>query len=261
MEKGRKENEAAAGLFDGWQETMILSCLQGVMGRVETDDPAAPSAVAAILGDFTFLAGRPKENLLYLEAERPFRILVPGSEAWAAEIERCFPGRARRVTRYALSAGKTGRSFVWRSDLFEKSHLLEAKESLKDGFCLREIDGEIYRACLEQEWSRDLASQYSSYEDYRRLGLGVAVLRGEELVAGASSYSSFLGGIEIEIDTKEAYRRQGFACAAGAALILLCLERKLYPGWDAQNPASAALAWKLGYRLDYEYSAYEVYSG
>ena len=33
----------------------------------------------------------------------------------------------------------------------------------------------------------------------------------------------------------------------------------MYPSWDAQNPASAALAEKLGYHFDKEYTAYEVY--
>ena len=40
--------------------------------------------------------------------------------------------------------------------------------------------------------------------------------------------------------------------------MLECLKRGLYPSWDAQNPASAALAKSLGYRFDREYPVYEV---
>ena len=79
-----------------------------------------------------------------------------------------------------------------------------------------------------------------------------------EPVAGASSYSSFDGGIEIEIDTKAEYRRRGLATACGAKLILECLDRGWYPSWDAQNPWSLALAEKLGYHFDREYTAYEI---
>ena len=66
-------------------------------------------------------------------------------------------------------------------------------------------------------------------------------------------------GIEIEIGTMEAYRRQGLAQVCGAKLILECMERGLYPSWDAQNRWSVALAQKLGYHFDQAYPAYEIH--
>lgn len=77
-------------------------------------------------------------------------------------------------------------------------------------------------------------------------------------VSGASSYSVYNGGIEIQIDTRTDYRRQGLAAAAAAGLILECLDRDLYPSWDAANLWSVALAEKLGYQFDHEYDAYHV---
>ena len=44
----------------------------------------------------------------------------------------------------------------------------------------------------------------------------MAVLKDGELVAGASSYSTYDKGIEIEIDTREDHRRKGLAYACGA---------------------------------------------
>ena len=38
--------------------------------------------------------------------------------------------------------------------------------------------------------------------------LGVVILKDVEPVSGASSYSEYRGGIEIEIDTREDYRRK-----------------------------------------------------
>ena len=102
------------------------------------------------------------------------------------------------------------------------------------------------------------STQYKDYETYKKLGLGVAVLKGGELVAGASSYSTYDKGIEIEIDTREDHRRKGLAYACGAKLILECQKRDLYPSWDAQNKWSVALAEKLGYHFSHEYVAYEV---
>ena len=55
-------------LFYGWEETMIWSCLQGVMGDLYADyfgDAAdsskisVPEAAKAVLGDFVFLSGKP----------------------------------------------------------------------------------------------------------------------------------------------------------------------------------------------------------
>ncbi len=101
-------------------------------------------------------------------------------------------------------------------------------------------------------------SQYQDYETYKALGLGVVVLKNGELVAGASSYSTYDRGSEIEIDTREDHRRKGLAYACGAKLILECQKRDLYPSWDAQNKWSVALAEKLGYLFSHEYVAYEV---
>ncbi len=52
------------------------------------------------------------------------------------------------------------------------------------------------------------------------MGLGVVIRKDGRLAAGASSYTAYRGGIEIEIDTKKEYRRKGLACACGARLIL-----------------------------------------
>lgn len=52
--------------------------------------------------------------------------------------------------------------------------------------------------------------------------------------------------------------RRGLATACAARLLLACLERGLYPSWDAANPASAALAEKLGYRPAGAYVTYAV---
>lgn len=69
-------------------------------------------------------------------------------------------------------------------------------------------------------------------------------------------YTIYPGGIEIEIDTKPDYRGRGLATACGAALILECLRRGLYPSWDAHDLRSVALAEKLGYHRDHPYPVY-----
>lgn len=51
--------EKVRPLFGSWEETMIISCLQQVMGTLYVTDTGHPKSVMAVLGDFAFFAGRP----------------------------------------------------------------------------------------------------------------------------------------------------------------------------------------------------------
>ena len=142
--------------------------------------------------------------------------------------------------------------------MFDTEQLEKAVANLPVGYELKMIEKPEYDMCQNNGWAADLVSQYKDYNTYKELGLGVVVLKDGELVAGASSYSTYDKGIEIEIDTREDHRRKGLAYACGARLILECLKKDLYPSWDAQNKWSVALAEKLGYSFSHEYVAYEI---
>lgn len=244
------ENTAAVKkLFSGWNETIIWSCLDNVMGCIYADHPKNPNSAAAYLGDFCFLAGLANEELA-LNYTKDFIIMVPQNEQWSEIISESFGENAKRITRYAFKKEK---------NIFDLNKLSQAVLSLPDGYSLKMIDEHIFGLCSSSAWSRDLVSQYENYEMYKRLGIGAVILKDGQPVSGASSYSTYIGGIEIEIDTKEDHRRKGLAYICGARLILECAKRGLYPGWDAHNMASVRLAEKLGYHFDREYTAFEVY--
>ncbi|MCI8466154.1 MAG: GNAT family N-acetyltransferase [Lachnospiraceae bacterium] len=238
----------AEGLFAGCSDTTLVSCLQGVMGEVYADREESPESARAILGDFSFFGGKPTKELAFLLTEREFHILVPGSKEWGAFLESCFGTKVKQVFRYAIKK---------EPEVFDRSRLLEAAGSLPAGFERKQIDEELYHQCLKETWSRDFVGNYPDYDMYQRLGLGMVILKDGELLAGASSYSSYRGGIEIEVGTRADYRRKGLAYACSAGLILECLDRGLYPSWDAQNLFSVGLAEKLGYHFDREYAVYE----
>lgn len=237
-------------LFGDWEETILWSCLQGVMGEVCTN--GSGDAAMAILGDFAFCAGAPDPGFLKGELRgrrQEFIILVPQHKGWAELIEECFGDRARKVTRYATRKER---------DVFDLRKLERVASKLPEGYELRFLGEAEYEMCKKSDWAADLVSQFRDYDAYRRLGLGVVAVKEGQLAAGASSYSRYETGIEIEIDTKEEHRRKGLAYACGARLILECLKRGLYPSWDAQNLWSLALAEKLGYHFSHEYEAYEI---
>lgn len=250
---GVRGTDEVKKIFSGWQETMIQSCLQGIMGHLYADSSDHPKSAMAILGDFCFFAGIPDAELISYKPDwcrQDFMIMTAREPEWLALIASVYGDNAKKVTRFA---------FKKDPKVFDMVKLQTLAENLGQEYTLRMIDQELFDWCKEKEWSRDFVSLYTEYNEYKRLGLGVVALFNGEPVAGASSYSRYEGGIEIEIDTRAEYRRKGLGTACGAKLILECMERGLYPSWDAQNLWSAALAEKLGYQLDHPYTAYEIY--
>ena len=241
-------------LFADWQESIIWSCIQKVMGNIYADSLDAPKSAMAILGDFCFFAGEPSPELIQFKPDdctQEFIIMVPQSEEWAEVIVDVYGSRSKKVTRYATKK---------ETDVFDKNKLQTIVDDMNPLYDMKMMDEEIFKYCKANGWSKDLISQYADYATYEKLGIGVMILKDGEPVAGASAYSRYEQGIEIEIDTKEEYRRKGLAYACGAKLILECLKKGLYPSWDAQNKESLALAEKLGYHYAYDYTAFEIFA-
>ena len=252
-------------LFGKWEETIIWSCLQGVMGKIYADDPSAPAAAMAMLGDFAFFAGKPNIELISYRPNPPSKngarkslhcgmpesciIMVPQNESWKNMITDFYGKRAAVITRYATKK---------EPHIFDKKKLEKAVDSLPEQYTLSMIDERLYEKCIAETWCADLVSQFPDYESFRKLGIGAVICKEGAVISGASSYSRYREGIEIEIDTRKDYRRRGLAYICGAKLILECLKRNLYPSWDAQNKASIGLAEKLGYHYSHAYTAVEV---
>lgn len=201
-----------ANLFEGWEETMVWSCLQGIMGEVLVANPENPKAALAKIGAFRFLAGQPTMNLTeWCRGEDV--IFVPQDEAWISSIEDRYGTIARPFTRYATR----------KDTLFDPQRLLDFAASLPKDYEIKRINKDLYQQCLQEGWSRDLVGSYADYPNFQLLGLGFVILHGQQIVSGASSYSTYKEGIEIEVDTHPAFRQQGLAKAVSAQLVLACL--------------------------------------
>lgn len=252
MQRNR-DTKKAEELFSVFGDKMLIrSCLEKTMGEIYTVNPKNPDSAVAMIGDFCFYAGVPNLETVKYRAEdwkKEMVIMVPANEGWSRLIEQIYQEKARRFSRYAIKKEKN----VWN---LEK--LRQYVNGLPKEYVLKRIDRAVYDEALKYDWSKDLVSQFPSWEEYEAHGIGVVVLFQGELVSGASSYTWCTEGIEIEIDTREDFRRKGLALVCGAELILECVKAGRYPGWDAHNMASVRLAEKLGYHLEREYVAYEV---
>lgn len=238
--------QTAASLFEGWQETLIWSALEGTMGCVWTIS-AQPNAALCQTGDLMFLAGKAEnpETRALLECwhreKGDFEIIAPRDHACGALIEEIFGKEAKAGKRLAFHKG---------GEQFDSVRLQAMIQAAPENVSIVPMDRTLYHQALAHKWSRDFVSLFRDADDYLKRGLGFAALHQGEMVGGASSYSCYSKGIEIQVETRSDWQRKGIASACCAALILDCLSKGLYPSWDAANPASAALAQKLGYRAD-----------
>jgi len=241
------QTHPAAHLFAGWDETLIWSCLDGTMGNiiVSADGQSAMAEIA----DFAFYAGVPDKRLFAHRFVRNFMLLVPQNEQWAAAIEDFFGDTVTKVTRYATQKTAAG---------FDLAKLRSIAANPPAGCVLKEVDEEIFALSKKTPWMHDWTDQFADYGQFMRVGLGVVLFRNGEIVSGASTYTRYARGIEIQIDTHKDHRGCGYASVTGAALMLAALDRGLYPSWDAANLTSLRLAEKLGYRFSHAYHAYAL---
>ena len=89
-----KDTSRVEALFESWNETLIYSCLQRVMGKVFVTDKDSPISAMAFVGCFAFYAGQPDRELVINKPDG-FVIMTPKDDSWASLIEDCFPMRER----------------------------------------------------------------------------------------------------------------------------------------------------------------------
>ena len=242
-----KDTKKAAPLFEGLHDSLIQTCLEGLMGgKIYVTDTEAPRSALAFVAEFAYFAGEPDRELAAFKPQG-YAGMVPPDDRWAQLIEEYWPD-ADKTTRYALK--KDG----W----FDRKKLESFIAAIPDGYELKRIDGDVFDMLIKDEDFDDSVSHFESKEQYLDMGRGFVIMKDGEIVSAASSYTVYSKGLDIQIDTAEAERRKGLATATGAALILSCLEDGLAPRWDAANTDSLHLAEKLGFEFSHEYLCYWV---
>ena len=241
-----ENKKTIAPLFAGWDETMIWSCLDDCLGIAYADDLVNPVSVQIITGPFSFFGGKVNEELIRNNLDFSFDI-VPQNHEWEQAIEAVYKEKIAKRIRYSTHKNNT----------FPVSRLEKIVAGLPEQYEIREFDPEVYQKVIASSWSEDMCENYKDYEDFNKNGIGFVIMEGDEVVSGASAFTYYNGGIEIQIDTREDKQRNGLALVCGAKLILACLDKNLYPSWDAHNLGSLAVAEKLGYTFNEEYTTYE----
>ncbi|GAB6422071.1 GNAT family N-acetyltransferase [Bacillus luti] len=243
--------EKLVTMFEDFNNVVLLSYLQGHMGTAWVNNLENPTVAQVTIGIFTFYAGDSNaKETEELVCNIPDRMLViVNSEEWKKRLETFYGRKIDKFLRY---------KFKRNAEVFNRSKLQSFISVLPKGYELRRVDEDIVNNPTLHKVSEDFISQFQSVEDYINRGIGYCILHKGEVVCGASSYSIYDKGIEIEVATDHNHRKKGLATIVSAAIILECLEKEIYPNWDAANTTSAKLAEKLGYVFDKAYDTYFV---
>ncbi|QHQ62331.1 GNAT family N-acetyltransferase [Anaerocolumna sedimenticola] len=257
LEKGNRYK--IEKFFITMHDTVILTCLQGHMGRAFTDDLQNPACAMVQGGDFCFLNGdatKESTNQLISQilnlTELPLAFVITDNTKIGDKIEQIYGDNCKKIKRYSIKKKK---------DEFNIEYLRSIVRKLPNEYTISPINEIWYDEALKEAWSKDFVSNFLSKEDYLTRGIGRVITYNGKIISGASSYTIYNDGIEIEIATREEFRNKGLAQIAGAALILACREKGLYPSWDAANLTSVHLAEKLGYEYDKPYDTYMLRRG
>lgn len=238
-------------MFESFDSTIILSCLQGHMGSAWVDDLENPTVAQITVGIFVFYAGNHNaleaKGLLYNLPD--FTLAIVRTDEWKKLVETVHKGSIEKFQRY---------SFEKNPNHLDRLHMQNLLSTLPDGYELKRIDATLVREPSLHELSEDFFSQFHSIDDYLELGVGFAIVNDGKVVSGATSFSIYDGGIEIEVATHPNHTRKGLATVTASALILECLDRGIYPSWDGANIESVKLAQKLGYIFKESYDTYYI---
>ncbi len=254
VELTKQEMSCLASLSKDMLNVGLWACIEGkMMGRAWVDKKENPSIGIVSIADFCFLLGSNNEShqlsIKKLLEQAKGKILVPYSNYWSSFIEKHFLNNHKKHVRYAMKVNL---------DEFHRVKLKSFIDAVEKEFHIEKINENNYSKVLEDEFMADCCSNFSSLEEFLRNGIGYIIIHENEIISGASSYSYCKGSIDITIGTKEEYRKSGLALGCASKVILECLDRNIYPTWDAANIESVALAEKLGYHFHEEYCVYSI---
>lgn len=215
----------------GW-DVMVDSAKD--YGFFLADDKYSPNVALAFIGGCIVYAGDANHtDALNLVKELKIQpAVLPYPEEWAKLVKKSYHN-AKEQQRYHLRFSSLDRD---RLDL-----------NPKKGFKLEKIDLKLAGRLEAEMGEVAQIHHYSSLQDFVHNGCGFCITKNGKLCSIAIAFLRSKHGIQIQITTKEQYRRMDFATITGAAMLKYCIQQGIRADWDAANILSKNLAYKLGY--------------
>jgi RimJ/RimL family protein N-acetyltransferase len=248
-----------APLFDGIEDSMVIAYLQGYMGDAYVKTENEPLAAVIISGEYSFWGGDSDSvDADYLLAhffemnpdDSSIGIFADNKLAWEKVLMAHSENNPTVVPRFRIAQ----KDYDFDLDLLQRYI-----DALPPGFEMIRFDKRMYDAAMSADWSKEFCETFDSAEDYLKRGFGFAVLKDGEFVSGTSTMTVYDGGTELQVATREDFRRKGLALPCAAAMVKACAERNIRPCWDAANETSKHMALKLGYEYEGIYTTIHMH--
>lgn len=238
---GRSRRAVLAAMFADHRPSFLIdTVVEGWLGTAVADDKASPAVAMLRYADIVVFGGDAADPMARELAEQlPVeRAVLPSPQPWMELLAEVHGNRLLPIDRHAFT-----------DESLNPDHLRALARQVPDGLEVRRIDLPLARriAADPSLLSPDHVCNFDSPQDFVDRGIGFCMLKDGAIVAGASSYAVCNRGIEIQVNTHEAFRGRGLATVASATLIAHTLESGLAAHWDAANVISSHLAQKLGY--------------
>lgn len=259
IEVEKNEMYRIAHLFKGIEDSMVISCLQGYMGKAYADRLPNPTVSMIVSGEYSFFAGDADSEAARKLAQNVFEYIEESSSVamyadddlrWRDLLLSVPENNAQEVMRYGI---------VQKNYEFDRKKLQAFIDGLPEDFSLKRFDRQMYDEAMSADWSKEFCETFPSAEDYLKRGFGFGAVYQDHLVSGASTMTVYDGGTEIQIATKDEFRQKGLAMPCAAAMLRECMDRKIRPCWDAATLVSKHMALKLGYEYKGEYSTVHMH--
>lgn len=230
-------------IFDGHQN-----------GRWFVDNPDQPTAAILVRSGDIYLLGTPNDALKQFMLDAPLEAeffgwvygFVATSPAWdaAMRINPAYMHIGRLA--YTLPAGCVVPTW---DDLTAR---------LPEGDRMIEIDAALAERIDNEDFVPLIRWGWETYSRFAEHGYGVAILRGETILAYATTMTRSDTQTAISIDTVEPYRRQGYATLVGLGYMAAGARRGLETLWDTDtvNIASQRTAERIGFECTGDYIQY-----
>jgi RimJ/RimL family protein N-acetyltransferase len=222
-----------------------FAILQGnAVGRILTDDPVHPRwAAVQALADGTLYLGGTFEAPLLAELVNELR-----KDSEVAILLWPDDPRLALLPPNPDYAG-AALDFTQRSNREDERCLFK----LPEGCQLQRMDWALHQRSGSYDWN---IATFGSAERALEQGLGFCLLQDETIVCEAFAGPAALGMIEMGVGTHEHYRGRGYATYTCLQLIRECERLGYQTFWNTakQNLASLALARRLGYQGELEFS-------
>jgi len=150
-----------APLFEGWDDVIVLSCLQGHMGQAWADNEDSPTVAKIESLGFCYVAGdagssQAKELLHQLSGGLELQL---NSEAWHNLVMKEIDNKTYKFSRF---------KFKRDSKLFDKAKLQSYVQKLPEGYEMTLIDEGMFQHLPTLGWADYHCSQFYSFELFQK---------------------------------------------------------------------------------------------